>query len=179
MVMRLDITKAIKTRRSIRAFTQTPIPSEVFKSIEEAILYSPSGSNAQESHFVIVQDKGQIKKLKRFAQGVADYPAAIVVICSNKEEALKRGGLDTLEALRFVNIGIVASYIMLVTHSYGVGSCPARSFHQKSVKYILQLPDEIEPELLISLGYPNQTPRPKNMKQTNEVISYDKFGQGR
>lgn len=172
----MDTIEAIKTRRSARSFDDRPIPSEVITEIEEAIMHSPSGSNAQESHFVIVQDKEQIRRIKRFAQGVSGNPAAIVVLCSNKKEALARGGLDTLEVLRFVNLGIVASFIILVAQSHGVGNCPARSFHQQSIMEILQLPEDVEPELLISLGYVDQKPRPKTMKSATEVISYDKYG---
>jgi nitroreductase len=173
--MKMDTIEAIRTRRSVRSFEDRPIPKEVIKAIEEAIMQTPSGSNAQESHFVIVQDKEQIRRIKRFAQGVSGNPASIIVLCSNKNEALIRGGLDTQEVLRFVNLGIVASFIILVAQSQGVGSCPARSFHQQSVKEILQLPEDVEPELLINLGYTDQKPRPKTMKSATEVISHDKY----
>ncbi|WP_260412197.1 nitroreductase family protein [Alkalihalobacillus sp. TS-13] len=169
--------EAIKTRRSVRSFEERPLPNEVFDHINEAIMHSPSGSNAQESHFVIVQDQEQIRKIKRFAQGISGNPAAIIVLCSNKKEALVRGGIDTVEVLRFVNLGIVAANIMLVAHSNGIANCPARSFHKESIKTLLELPQDVEPELLISLGYSAQTPRPKSIKPSEEVISYDKYGQ--
>ncbi|WP_085505771.1 nitroreductase family protein [Thalassobacillus devorans] len=171
----MDTFQAIKTRRSSRSFEDQPIPEKVISEINEAIMHSPSGSNAQESHFVIVQDKKQIHRVKRFAPGVSGNPTAIVVLCSNKQEALVRGGQDTKEVLRFINLGIVASFIILVAQSHGVGNCPARSFHQQSVKEILELPAEVEPELLISLGYPDQKPRPKTIKPVTEVISHEKY----
>ncbi|GAX91750.1 nitroreductase family protein [Effusibacillus lacus] len=172
----MNVLDAIKIRRSIRSFERRSLPPEVIQSIEDAILHSPSGSNAQESHFVIVQDPDQIRRIKRFAQGLSGDPAAVVVLCTNKEEALARGGLDTAEVLRFVNLGIAAAYILLTASSLEVGSCPARSFHQKAIKEILGLPEGIEPELLISLGYSNQPPRPKSSKPVREVISYDQYG---
>jgi nitroreductase len=172
----LDVLEAVKTRRSTRSYDNKRLPKEVFEAIEEAILHSPSGSNAQESHFVIVQDPLQIRRIKRFAQGLSGDPAALVVLCTNEAEALARGGIDTAELLRFVNLGIAASYILLTAQSLGVASCPARSFHQKSIKEIVGLPDEVQPELLISLGYANQPPRPKTSKPAREVISYDQYG---
>ncbi|QOY35360.1 nitroreductase family protein [Anaerobacillus isosaccharinicus] len=173
----MNVLEAIKSRRSSRSFENRQLPTEVITAIEEAIMHSPSGSNAQESHFVIVQDREQIKRMKRFAQGVSGQPAAFIVLCSNKEEALVRGGIDTLEELRFVNIGIVASFIILTAQSYGVGTCPVRSFHQSSIQQILHLPKAVAPELLITLGYSDQKPRPKSIKSTSEVISHDKFGE--
>lgn len=172
----MEVIEAVKTRRSARSFDERALPQEVVEAIEEAILHSPSGSNAQESHFVIVQDRDQIKRIKRFAPGLSGEPAAVVVLCSNASESLVRGGVDTAEVLRFVNLGIAAAYILLAAHSDGVGSCPVRSFHKDSIKKILVLPDEVEPELLISLGYADAPPRPKTSKQVQEVISYDYYG---
>lgn len=173
---KMEVLDAVKSRRSARSFDQRALPSEIIEGIEHAILSSPSGSNAQESHFVIVQEQDQIKRLKRFAPGLSGEPAAIVVLCSNGTEALIRGGADTAEVLRFVNLGIAAAYILLVTHSLGVANCPVRSFHPKAVKQVLGLPEEVEPELLISLGYTDQPPRPKTSKPAQEVISYDQYG---
>ncbi|PLS14647.1 nitroreductase [Bacillus sp. M6-12] len=172
----MEVIAAVKTRRSARSFEQRALPEEIIQEIENAILNSPSGSNAQESHFVIVQDKLQLKRLKRFAPGLSGEPAAVVVLCSNGTESLIRGGKDTAEVLRFVNLGIAAAYILLATHSLGIGNCPIRSFHREAVKKLLDLPEDIEPELLISLGYADQPPRPKTGKPAQEVISYDRFG---
>lgn len=175
----MEVLKAIKTRRSVRSFDDRPLPAEVIDAIEDAILHSPSGSNAQESHFVIIQDAAQIRRIKRFAQGLSGQPAAVLVLCSNQSEAFTRGGVDSVEVLRFVNLGIAASYILLTTQSLGVGNCPVRSFHREAIKKILELPCDVEPELLISLGYPDQPTRPKSSKPVREVISFDQYGKQR
>lgn len=175
--MSLDVLESIKTRRSTRSYdTKRRLPRDIFEALEEAVLNSPSGSNAQESHFVIVQEPDQIRRVKRFAQGVSGNPAAVVVLCTNQKEALEKGGSDTAEALRFVNLGIAAAYIMLTAQSLDVSSCPARSFHPKAVQQLLGLPEEVVPELLITLGYADQPPRPKTSKPSREVISYDQYG---
>ncbi|WP_019120375.1 nitroreductase family protein [Brevibacillus massiliensis] len=175
----MNVLEAIRTRRSTRAFKSQALPPEAIEAIKDAILHSPSGSNAQESHFVIVQDPVQLRRLKRFAQGLSGQPAAVLVLCSNQTEALQRGGIDTAEVLRFVNLGITAAYVLLATQSLGIGNCPVRSFHQQAIKEILGLPQDVEPELLISLGYADQPPRPKSSKAAREVISYDRYGEYR
>lgn len=173
----MDVLEAIKTRRSSRSFAERGgLPIEVVDSIEQSILHSPSGSNAQESHFLIVQNKEQIKRIKRFSPGLSGDPAAVIVLCSNPAEALHKGGKDSVEVLRFVNLGIVAAYILLSTHSLGIGNCPVRSFHKKAIKELLALPHEMEPELLISLGYAKESPRKKKNRAKEEVISFDRYG---
>lgn len=172
----VEVMEAVKSRRSTRSFEPSKLPPEFIQDIESAILNSPSGSNAQESHFVIVQDDRQLRLIKRFAPGLSGDPAAVVVFCSNATESINRGGVDTAEVLRFVNLGIAAAYVLLAAHSNGVGNCPVRSFHRKSIKKILRLPEDVEPELLISLGYTSTPPRPKTSKLAVEVISHDQYG---
>lgn len=173
----MDVFDAIAQRRSTRSFEKRAIPADVIEKIESSILYSPSGSNSQESHIVVVQDEGQIRRMNRFSPGLSGEPPAIVVLCSNTELALETGGKDTVEVLRFVNLGIAASYIMLSAQSIGVGTCPIRGFHKGAIKEILDLPENIDPELMICLGYANQPPRPKKGKLNKEVISHDRYGQ--
>ena len=172
----MNVLEAVRTRRSARSFERRPLPPEVIAAIEDTILHSPSGSNAQESHLVIVQEPAQLRQIKRFAQGLSGEPAAVVVLCSNRTEALLRGGIDAQDVLRFVNLGISAAYILLVAHSFGVASCPVRGFHQGALKEILELPEDVDPELVISLGYTNQPPRLKITKPAREVISHDYYG---
>ncbi|MEK5382688.1 nitroreductase family protein [Niallia sp. FSL W8-0635] len=169
--------EAIRTRRSSRSFQESNgLPAEIMKAIEQSIINSPSGSNAQESHFIIVQDKEQIKRIKRFSPGLSGNPTAVIILCSNPTEALNKGGKDSEEVLRFVNLGIVAAYILLSTHTLGFGNCPVRSFHKDAIKKLLELPNGMEPELLISLGYSKESPRKKNSRLKEEVISFDKYG---
>ncbi|CAM5372516.1 MULTISPECIES: nitroreductase family protein [Niallia] len=173
----MDVLEAIKTRRSSRAFAERGgLPQEIVDSIAQSILHSPSGSNAQESHFLIVQNEEQIKSIKRFSPGLSGDPEAVIVLCSNPAEALHKGGKDSEEVLRFVNLGIAAAYILLSTHSLGVGNCPVRSFHKEAIKKLLELPHEMEPELLISLGYSKESPRKKKNREKEEVISFDRYG---
>lgn len=144
----------------VRSFKQVVIPEKIFAIIEEVIMHCPSGGNSPESHFVIIREQEQVRKVKRFVQGVSGMPTAIIVLCTN-------------------NLGIAASYIMLATHTNGVANCPVRSFYQAAIKKIIGLPEEIEPELLISLGYADHTPRPNNVKSLTEVISYEQYGKRR
>ncbi|MBP5788714.1 MAG: nitroreductase family protein, partial [Neisseriaceae bacterium] len=42
-----EIDQIIRTRRSIRAFTQQPVDNELLKEILETASYAPSGTNTQ------------------------------------------------------------------------------------------------------------------------------------
>jgi nitroreductase len=53
----MDVAETIKQRRSIRAFKQDPVPSQILKEIMEQALRAPSGSNVQPWECFVVQGK--------------------------------------------------------------------------------------------------------------------------
>ena len=50
----MELMEAIKTRRSIRKFTDEPVPMEKIEKILEAAMWAPSGQNLQPWYFVVL-----------------------------------------------------------------------------------------------------------------------------
>lgn len=50
----MELMEAIKGRRSIRKFTDEPIPAEVIDKLVEAAAWAPSGQNLQPWYFVVL-----------------------------------------------------------------------------------------------------------------------------
>ena len=50
--------EAIKGRRSIRKFTDQPVPPEIIDKILEAAMWAPSGQNLQPWYFVVLTKAG-------------------------------------------------------------------------------------------------------------------------
>ena len=46
----------IKTRRSVREFSDSPVPIELITNAVKAASLAPSGANKQPWHFVVVKD---------------------------------------------------------------------------------------------------------------------------
>ena len=60
-----QVLETIKTRRSIRAFTDRNISREDLELLTEAARYAPSGLNRQTWKFTVVQRPELLKKLAR------------------------------------------------------------------------------------------------------------------
>lgn len=58
-----EVMNAILTRRSIRKFTDQPIPDEVLKDIVDAALHAPSGMGKQTWQFTVITNKDVITRL--------------------------------------------------------------------------------------------------------------------
>ena len=59
----MEFKDVITKRRSIRKYKNTPIPRDKIIKILEAARLAPSASNRQPWHFIVVEDKDDIKKL--------------------------------------------------------------------------------------------------------------------
>lgn len=65
-----EVLKAIRERRSVRAYRPEQIKDEELNAILEAGTYAPTGMGKQSPKIVVVQDPETIQKLSRLNAGV-------------------------------------------------------------------------------------------------------------
>ena len=63
----MDLSEAIKGRRSIRKFKPQPVSKETIERILDLAIWAPSGMNRQEWYFVVVRGEKKESLLKLFA----------------------------------------------------------------------------------------------------------------
>lgn len=64
-----EVLKAIKSRRSVRAYTEQQISQEDLNAILEAATYAPSGMNYQTWHFTAIQNTTVLEELNEKIKG--------------------------------------------------------------------------------------------------------------
>ena len=114
-----EVLKAMKERRSVRAFKPDLPPKELLEQIAEAGIYAPSGRNSQSAIILAVTDPITRKKLmeaNRAILGREDgdpfYGAPVIfVVLRNKEV-----GTSIYDG------SLVMENLMLAAHSLGLGS---------------------------------------------------------
>ena len=168
----MDTLEAIKQRRRIVNFTDRPIEHATMTQILEAARWAPSGGNLQRWRFIVVTDARTKKLIGDVSPGLFGKPAAIVVICMEKRA--RRSQWNTwIEACE---AGISAQNIMLSAFALGIGSCIIVSFAKEGVEAILELPEEIEPQLLVTLGYYKELPEPPGRLSLSEIAFEEQYG---
>lgn len=170
----METFEAIRGRRSIRNYKDKKIPRYLLKKIMEAAIWSPSGSNAQAWKFIVIDSEEEIRKIKILSPGIFDIPPAIVVVCRDLKRAYETGGELGRDILSLMDISMASQNIMLRAYDLGIGSCPVRSFGVNAIRKLLNLPDHISPELLITLGYPEKIPAPPKRRKMDEVVQWYK-----
>lgn len=64
-----EVLENIKSRRSVRAYTEQQVSAEDLNLILEAATYAPSGMNFQTWHFTAIQDAAVLTELNEKIKG--------------------------------------------------------------------------------------------------------------
>jgi nitroreductase len=150
----LDTLKAIRARRNVRQFTEQPIPEADLERILEAGRLAPSAKNWQPWDFVLVTDRGQLRRLAEVWWGgrhVAGAAAAIALVLPVLGEEEKR-------LVAQFDLGQTAAFIQLAAADLGVGCGHSSVGDQDLAREVLGLPEDREAALILDLGYPADRP---------------------
>ncbi|MEM1580601.1 MAG: nitroreductase family protein [Nitrososphaerota archaeon] len=171
----MDLMEIIKGRRAVRNFLDKEIAGKDLEVILEAGIWAPSGSNIQPWEFILVDDPVLVKKIKLVSPGLYGLPRALIVLCVNRKRCEKGGKLG--ENMAVMDVSMAAQNMMLMAYSLGIGSCPIVSFNKLALKQLLDIPEHVEPLLIISLGYPTEWPQPPSRRPLEEVVHVNGYGE--
>lgn len=170
------IYEKITKRRTIRKYSEEPVPKGVLIKCVDAARLSPSGMNRQPLKYIIVnEDKllTQVFSTTSWAGYLPDYgpteeemPRAYIIILLDKE-IRKSFGHDA---------GIASMSISMVAYEEGLGSCILGAIDRSKLKEILNVPDSLEIVLAVALGYPAEKPVVEKVKNGDIKYWLDKNG---
>jgi nitroreductase len=166
----------IKKRRSIRKFDDMRVPEEMLFELIEAATFAPSGSNVQSWKFCIVNDNKTLNQIKVFSPGLLGNPPSLIVICSDKTLSLEKGGILGRDEMRIMDAAMAAQNIMLLATHKGLATCPVKGFNEQAVRKILNIPDSLSIDLIISVGYSSEQPSAPKRKSVKEVTFINQWG---
>ncbi len=159
----MDAIDAIMTRRSIRTFTDDPVPAETVERLLRAAMAAPSAMNEQPWHFVVVEDahtRERLSTMSQYAKPVARAPLGIVV-CGDTTALHYPGTIywvfDCSAALE--NLLVAANALGLGAVWLGVQPWPERV---AAVREAIGIPEHVEPLGIVALGVPAETKPPSD-----------------
>jgi len=170
----MQTLEAIHTRRAVRAFTADPISEEDLQNIVAAAAAAPSGSNAQTWAFIGIRDPRRIAAMRALSPGIIGVPAAVIVLCLDTR-SLPADTSGSLDRLPYYNLGAAMQNILLAAHDLGFGGCPVGSFHPGGLRVFLDLPDAVEPCLLIVVGKPKFQPGAPRKRALTDIYFRERY----
>lgn len=117
----------------------------------------------------------KVESLDRITKSPIVIIACLTMVDMHKYLDARRRKAEYLMATQSV-----AAYIqtlLLLAHHYGLGACwiCAPLFCQKTVKEVLRLPEEFEPQSMIILGYADEKPQPTPRKSLSEICAFNSW----
>ena len=160
-----EVLRAIKERRSIRSFKIDPVEPEMIEAILEAARWAPSGKNTQPWRLVVVESREKREQLGRLVTQmdmIRTAPVTIAVLLDTQ------AGYDRTKDVRA--IGACAQNILLAAYSLGLGACWIGRVRDEQVERVLEAKEHEELMMLIPIGYPKESPPPRDRKPLAELV---------
>lgn len=198
----MELFEAIRSRRSIRRYRPDPVPHELVTRLLEAACWAPSAHNRQPWRFAVVTDAEVKERLARAmgvrlradlerdglplevierdtARSYARITGAPVVILV----ALTLADIDVYPdprrsqaewTMAVQSVAMAVQNLLLAAHAEGLGACwmCAPLFCPEVVKAALHLPEDWQPQALVTLGYPAELPREKGRAPLASRVVY-------
>jgi nitroreductase len=149
----------LRSRRSIRTFTDQPVEQEKLDLLTEAMLRAPAAPDTAPWEFVVVSDKETIARLSEAkAQGSAFLKNAplVVVVCANPQTS------DV-----WVEYAATATLLLhLEAHDLGLGSCwvqvrlrdhDGQRSAEEHIAEVIGLGPDMVVEAMVAIGYAAET----------------------
>jgi nitroreductase len=181
------VTDAIRHRRSIRRYADTPVPRDVAEKIVSVAEYAPSAGNRQAARIVVCFDRAVNAELGRINRAAYTGAAPAAGTVSSDQPSIKDDGSiadgyygapcmvylfgPETSWYRDADSWILADQISLAAYSEGLGTClVSRACETFSSPYGRErarewgVPDDFAATVQICLGYPADgfpPPRPR------------------
>jgi F420 biosynthesis protein FbiB-like protein len=182
-----DLLNIIRSRRSIRKFQDKPVPPDVLNRLLEGARWAPSAHNRQPWQFTVLTQRAHRVTLAEAmaarlaadlrADGVDEdviqkdtgrsharlTNAPVVIIVGMTMRDMDTYPDETRQHNEWVmatqSVAMAAQNLLLMAHYEGLGAvwmC-APLFCPRTVRQAVGIPEDVEPQGLIALGYPAQT----------------------
>ncbi|MFA9377213.1 MAG: nitroreductase family protein [Lachnotalea sp.] len=177
--------EAIENRRSIRKYKNIEIESEKINDLLNCARLAPSGSNTQSASYIIVNDEDNRRKLAKashnqeWMMAAPTFIVCVADICCRlkEEEGLIIGEGSSQEEVKQIirDTAIAAEHIVIEASHLGLGSCYVAWFKQEQIRPLLHIPSDKYVVCILTLGYPDESPKPRPRKRLDELVHYEKW----
>jgi len=196
----IELHNFLQTRRSVRRFKPDPVPDSVIQNILCTATYAPSAHNRQPWRLCVVTDLPVKSKLaeamaidferdltrdgvppekinlqiKRSKDRIIAAPV-VILLCLDMSEMDSYPDEKRQYAERMMAIQSVAAaglQLLLAAHAEGLGGVWVCSplFAQETIQKTLNLSTSWEPQAMFFVGYPDEAPKIKVMKDLGSLV---------
>jgi nitroreductase/Pyruvate/2-oxoacid:ferredoxin oxidoreductase delta subunit len=167
-----QVEHILKSRRSIRAYQEKPVPREMLAKLIDIARYAPSGTNSQPVQWLVIDDPKEVNRLARLVidsmraaiQAAPDIAATLhfdlmVAAWDAGIDVILRGAPHVIIAHAYKDMPladqdchIALTYLELAAYASGLGACWAGWLQMVMTSYPLMIEALQLPEGHVGLG---------------------------
>lgn len=156
-------------RRSIRKFTNEPVPDELIEKLLHIGMSGPSACNRKPWEFYVITNEDVLKQLEHASMFTKHKSPLKFVVCGNLSKSLP----GSLSDYWIQDCAAALTHILLGVTDCGLGACWEGVYPQqrviKRVSKALNLPKNHIPLGIISIGYPAENPNARDQYDKTAV----------
>ena len=179
----MNVIECIKTRRSVRRFSDDLISKELFEEIIDLARMAPTWKNTQTLRYMLIQDKDIINKIcedcllgfEHNSKTVSKCKNLVLLLQVNGRCGYERDGSFTTSkgtGWEMFDAGIAAQTFCLVAHDKGIGSVILGIFDDAKIAEVVGISEGQTVAAVIPIGVPAFMPEPTPRKEVSELVSY-------
>ena len=179
----MDVLDAVRTRRSVRRFSEEPVSPEDLEKVLAAAQWAPSWVNVQPWRIVLVEDperkealKGTLLPKNPAGKGFEQAPVLLVLIGETGKSGLYGDTFSTDKGDWYMfDLGIFAQNIALAAHALGLGTVHVGAMDHKAAGKVLGVPEGFEVVEILPLGHPAFEPKAPPRKDLETFVTRETF----
>jgi len=159
-------------RRSIRAYSEGPVSKEQIEMLLKAGMAAATAGNKRPWHITVVEDPDLLQKLADTGKKACGMVPVVLVVSGDKSRFFD-GERAAVQAYWQQDCGAATQNILLAATALGLGSLwmgvyPGEEMVKK-VTDILELPDNLVPFALISIGHKGEEKEARTQYEEEQV----------
>ena len=175
----MNVLEAIRRKRTVRKYTDRPIPQAEVEQILYAGRRAQSSKNMQPWHFIAIRNRDTLIALSKLGDYATHLPTAALAV------AILTPDPSSHYAVMF-DAGQAAAYMQLEAIELGIGSGIITLHRAEPSRQILGYPDDLYLLMVLAFGYPQDpeaafSPAAKagGRLPADEIIHYEHWNSNR
>ncbi|MFH1608167.1 MAG: nitroreductase family protein [archaeon] len=171
----MQLDKAIKTRHSVRKFTnQKPDWRDIIECIDTC-RFAPMAGNNFTLKFILVDDPEKIQKFGDCCQqnfvSTAPY---VVVVCTVPNRAINCFGENAEKYCRQQAGAAIQNFLLKITDK-DLASCWVGYFAEDQIKETLKIPNNVQIEAILPVGYEYKKTKLKSKINLDTILFFQEY----
>ena len=173
----IGVFEAIRTRRSIRKYQDRAVEWDKVIEILQAGKYAPFAGNILNCKFIVVKNEDKRRSISQACSQLLwmqDAPIHIVIV-GEPEKQERFYGVRGARLYTVQGSAAAAQNMLLTATSLGLGSCWIGAFDEEEIRRICNMPEHINVQAIITLGYAAEHPAPPPKYRIEHVTFFEKW----